>query len=71
MPVHSVSDLIALAKSEPGMLRYGSAGVGFTNHLGMELFKLKAGKLRAIAVPGANRSELTPGLPTIAETIPV
>lgn len=43
LPVHSVSDLVKFARSKPGKLRYGSAGVGFTNHLGMELFKLKAG----------------------------
>ncbi len=43
LPVHSVSDLMALARSKPGKLSYGSAGVGSPNHLGMELFKLKAG----------------------------
>ncbi len=109
LPVHSVSDLVALAKNKPGKLSYGSAGVGSPNHLGMELFKLKAGidlvhvpykggpaattdllagqielamlgppsiphikagRLRAIAVPSAKRSELMPDLPPIADTVP-
>ena len=91
------------------MLRYGSAGVGSPNHMGMELFKfkagidiihvpykggpaatadllagqielamlgppsvplVKAGRLRALAVPSAQRSGLMPDLPTIAGTVP-
>ncbi len=39
----SVADLIALAKSQPGKLTFGSGGVGTTQHLSGELFKLKAG----------------------------
>ena len=42
-PVKSVSDLIALARTQPGKLTYGSAGNGSTNHLAMELFKSMAG----------------------------
>lgn len=109
LPVHSVAELVKRAKSEPGKLRYGSAGVGSPNHLGMELFKLKAGmdlthvpykggpaamvdllsgqievmmagpvaiplikagRLRALAVPSSERSPLTPDLPPIADTVP-
>ena len=33
LPVKSVSDLIALAKKQPGTLRYGSAGTGASEHL--------------------------------------
>src|SRR4051794_8160937 len=33
MPVHSVKDLIALAKSHPNDISYGSAGVGAFQHL--------------------------------------
>ena len=33
MPVHSVKDLIALAKARPGQISYGSAGVGAFQHL--------------------------------------
>ena len=43
LPVHSVADLIALAKAKPGELNYASAGVGSFQHLGGELFKLLAG----------------------------
>jgi tripartite-type tricarboxylate transporter receptor subunit TctC len=43
LPVQSVSELIALAKKQPGKLQYGSSGIGTFLHLGPELFKLMAG----------------------------
>jgi tripartite-type tricarboxylate transporter receptor subunit TctC len=43
LPVRSVKELIALAKSKPGELQYASAGIGSFQHLGTELFKLEAG----------------------------
>jgi tripartite-type tricarboxylate transporter receptor subunit TctC len=43
LPVHSVKDLIALAKEKPGQVQYASGGVGSFMHLGGELFKLAAG----------------------------
>jgi len=39
----SVAELIQLAKSEPGLLRYGSAGIGTLPHLEGELLKARAG----------------------------
>ena len=39
----SVKDLIALAKSRPGALNYGSGGAGSSGHLAAELFKAMAG----------------------------
>ncbi len=42
LPVKSVSDLIALAKRQPGKLNYGSAGNGSGNHLATELFNMMA-----------------------------
>jgi tripartite-type tricarboxylate transporter receptor subunit TctC len=39
----NVSDLIKLAKSKPGQLNYGSAGVGSGTHMNGEEFKLAAG----------------------------
>ncbi|WP_422015303.1 Bug family tripartite tricarboxylate transporter substrate binding protein [Reyranella sp.] len=43
LPVNTLAELIALAKKEPGQLSYASAGPGTSQHLAMELFKLKAG----------------------------
>jgi len=42
LPVNTLAELIALAKKEPGQLSYASAGPGTSQHLSMELFKLKA-----------------------------
>lgn len=43
LPVKSVRDLIALAKTRPAQLNYSSAGSGTSPHLSMELFRLMAG----------------------------
>jgi tripartite-type tricarboxylate transporter receptor subunit TctC len=43
VPVTSTQALIALAKSKPGSLNYGSSGVGGPLHLAMEVFKNAAG----------------------------
>jgi tripartite-type tricarboxylate transporter receptor subunit TctC len=43
LPVKSVAELIALAKSKPGTLSYASTGNGSSNHISMELFKSLAG----------------------------
>jgi tripartite-type tricarboxylate transporter receptor subunit TctC len=43
LPVHSVAELIALAKAKPGALNYGSFGNGTYAHLGMEDFKQRTG----------------------------
>ena len=43
LPVTSIADVIALAKSKPGGLNYGSSGVGAPMHLAMEVFKHSAG----------------------------
>ncbi len=42
VPVKTVKELLALAKTAPGKLNYGSAGSGAANHLAMELFKSMA-----------------------------
>lgn len=100
-------ELIALAKSQPGKLAYGSAGNGSSNHLSGELLKsmagidivhapyrgsapalldlmggridfmfdtvaqqtqnIAAGKVRAVAVTGPQRSPLLPEVPTVDE----
>ncbi|MBM0207374.1 tripartite tricarboxylate transporter substrate binding protein [Micromonospora sp. STR1s_5] len=43
IPAKTVSELVALAKAQPGKLSFGSAGVGSTMHLAAELFKKMAG----------------------------
>ena len=43
LPVRSVKELIAFAKTRPGELNYGSAGIGSSSHLGFEQFSLMAG----------------------------
>lgn len=50
VPVRSVKELIALAKTRPGQLTYGSAGIGTVNHLTMALFA-KVTKTDFIHVP--------------------
>jgi tripartite-type tricarboxylate transporter receptor subunit TctC len=42
-PANSVQELIALAKSKPGVLNAGSAGPGSFQHLATELFRMQAG----------------------------
>jgi len=43
LPVKTVADLIALAKTKPGQLSFGSYGTGSSNHLVAELFNAMAG----------------------------
>jgi tripartite-type tricarboxylate transporter receptor subunit TctC len=43
VPVKTVKELIALAKSKPGQLTYASSGSGTSIHLSAELFKTMAG----------------------------
>ena len=43
LPVKTVQDLVALAKSKPGALNYGSAGTATGTHLSAELFKYMTG----------------------------
>lgn len=50
MPVNSIKELIALAKSKPGLVRYASSGIGGFNHFGGELFNTMAG-VKMVHVP--------------------
>lgn len=42
LPVRDAQDLVAMARKSPGKLNYSSAGVGTTQHLAAELFKLRS-----------------------------
>jgi tripartite-type tricarboxylate transporter receptor subunit TctC len=54
LPVNSVSDLIALAKKEPGVLTFGSAGVGTALHIAaLELENLAGIKVTVVHYRGA------------------
>src|SRR6185503_4324943 len=107
LPADSLADLIKLAKTKPGGIRYASYGSGSQPHLSGEMLKykagidllhvpykgislavpavmaneveltfagiatsmpqLKAGRIKAIAIGGAQRSPLLPQVPTFAE----
>ena len=55
--VDNVRDLIALAKSKPGEILYGSSGLGTTTHLAGELINVMAGiKLGHVPYPGSAQS---------------
>ncbi|MEO8752397.1 MAG: tripartite tricarboxylate transporter substrate binding protein [Casimicrobiaceae bacterium] len=64
LPVHSLQELVALAKAKPKGIRYGSAGIGSLAHLAMELLQLRAGiELLHVPYKGAapNAMALTGG----------
>lgn len=50
LPVKSVKELAALAKSRPGQINYGSAGNGSVLHLAGEMFNTSAG-VKLVHVP--------------------
>lgn len=56
VPVNSVEELIALARSKPGQVTYASAGLGGTGHMSAELFSNQLG-LSMIHVPYKGASQ--------------
>ncbi len=62
VPAKNVKELIALAKSRPGELRFASAGVGSTPHLCIELFMNMTG-IKMLHVPYKG------GTPAMIDTI--
>ena len=52
LSANNVAELIALAKSRPGALNYGTFGLGSAGHLNMEALQSQAGvKLTRRALP--------------------
>jgi tripartite-type tricarboxylate transporter receptor subunit TctC len=49
-PASTLAELIELARKEPGQLSYASAGPGTSQHLSMELFKMRA-KVDIVHIP--------------------
>ena len=57
LPVRSVKELVALAKSRPGDLTYAAAGIGSTGHIAAEVFSRQAGiRMRGIQYKGNSQS---------------
>ena len=61
VPAKSVTELVALARAEPGKLTYAHAGVGTSQHLAAELFKYRA-RLDIAAVPYRGTTAFLPDL---------
>jgi tripartite-type tricarboxylate transporter receptor subunit TctC len=61
VPATSVKELVALAKSQPGKLNFGSTGSGGSPHLVSELFRLETG-IDVVHVPYKGDAPLQPAL---------
>jgi tripartite-type tricarboxylate transporter receptor subunit TctC len=61
VPANSVSELVSLAKSQPGTLSYGSAGVGTLPHLEGEFLK-SAAQIEMVHVPYRGGAHALTGL---------
>ena len=53
LPVRTMRELLALAKSRPGQLIYASAGPGSPTHMGMELLRFSGVRMTHIPYKGA------------------
>jgi tripartite-type tricarboxylate transporter receptor subunit TctC len=54
VPANNLQEFIALAKSKPGELNYGTSGTGNPNHLATELFSMMTGiKMQHVPYKGA------------------
>ncbi len=50
VPAHTLADFVRLANDKPGMITYGSSGIGGAGHLSGELFRMMA-KVNVVHVP--------------------
>ena len=54
VPANTLQEFIALAKSKPGQINYGTSGTGNPNHLALELFSQMTGiKMQHVPYKGA------------------
>ena len=59
VPAQSLAEFIRLARSRPGELRVGYAGVGTPQHVGIELFNVLAGvSLKLVPYAGSARCSM-------------
>jgi tripartite-type tricarboxylate transporter receptor subunit TctC len=63
VPATNVGEFIALAKSKPGMMSFGSAGAGSIHHLTMEIFAERT-EIKLLHVPYRGGTALVNGLLT-------
>lgn len=61
VPANTLQDLIKLAKSRPGQIRYGSGGIGSVHHLSMEALKTPLG-LDIVHVPYKGNGQAIPAM---------
>jgi len=61
VPANTLPELIALVKSKPGQLRYGSGGTGSIHHLSMEALKTPLG-LDIVHIPYKGTGQAVPAL---------
>jgi tripartite-type tricarboxylate transporter receptor subunit TctC len=79
VPAKNLQELIALAKAKPGMLTYGSPGIGTSVHVSGELFNSLAGvktthvpyKGRQMAIPDLLGGSITMMFDNMPSAIPV
>lgn len=111
LEVKTIAEFIALARSKPGFVSYGSSGIAKTDHVAAELFAqgtgikmlhvpfkglgeiiaqmlggrihaafsaaapmaphIRSGKMRILGIVGGERSQMFPGIPTIAQAVPL
>jgi len=58
VPANNIQELIALAKKNPGKLRYGTAGPGTTQHLTGELLNLVE-NIQLVGIPYKSSAQMT------------
>ena len=79
VPARNAKELIALARSQPGKLNYGTSGIGSSSHLMAELFSMM-GNVKLVHVPYKGGAEFViaivsgqveAGFPSVAAAIPL